>query len=322
MIDLKALETFVRVAHHKNFRMAAERLNATQPAISARIAGLEADLGVTLFTRTTRSVVLTDAGQVLLDYGERFLALREEMLGAVVARSRRVRRLRLGVAETIVHTWLQSFLKMATDRYPRIDFEIEVDISSQLRARLIARELDIAFLVGPVGAPELATMDLCSFQVAYLASPAIKLPKHEIDLVELAKFPLITFARNTAPYAQLEARLAAASVRHARIHASASVATIARMATAGLGIALLPPATVLAEIAHGELLMVKTTDRPEPLDFVAAWASEADRLLLGELVSIARSATRYPARIKRKKTAPMPHKEPSVRPLPSTRPKA
>jgi DNA-binding transcriptional LysR family regulator len=307
VIDLKSLETFVRVARLSSFRIAAERLNTTQPAVSARIAGIEGLLGLKVLTRTTRSVAPTPEGRILLDYAERLLALREEMLGALLAPAERAGKLRLGVAETVVHTWLPMLIERATELFPRLELEIEVDISANLRGRLLNRELDLAFLVGPLSAPALVNEALCAYPLAFIASPALELPKGPISINRFAHLPIITFARNTQPYMRLIELLHTVSSPPPRIHSSASVATIARMALDGLGVAVLPPATVRDDLRRGRLVELRTKERLPPLNFVAAWAAGADQTLTGEIMRLAKDAAARSAgnaRVKRRKRGP------------------
>jgi DNA-binding transcriptional LysR family regulator len=288
MLDLRSLETFVRVARLSSFRMAAERLNTTQPAVSARIASLEIALGVKLLTRTTRSVTITPPGGILLRYAERLLELRDEMLGALIAPADRIGKLRLGVAETVVHTWLPTLIERATEAFPRLELEIEVDLSANLRSQLLNRELDLAFLVGPLSAPALLNEPLCTYPLAFIASPRLGLPTRRCSISRFSNLPIVTFARNSQPYARLVDLLRTVPSPPTLIHSSASVATIARMAIDGLGIAVLPPATVVDELRRGRLVVVPTIETLPPLTFVAAWAAGADRTLTDEITRLAR----------------------------------
>jgi DNA-binding transcriptional LysR family regulator len=294
MIDLRSLETFVRVARLASFRAAAERLNTTQPAVSARIAGLEQALGRQLLIRTTRTVALTQDGRTLLDYAERLLALRDEMVGTMQTPAERVGKLRLGVAETIVHTWLPALIERATASFPRLELEIEVDISANLRGRLINHQLDMAFLVGPLSAPTLVNEALCSYPLTFIASPRLGLPKGRISISRLAQVPIVTFARNTQPYVRLIELLRTVPQPPTRIHCSASVATIARMALDGLGVAVLPPATVERELCGGQLVVLRTIETLPPLAFVAGWAVGADRTLTDEIMRLTREVVAQP----------------------------
>lgn len=290
MVDFKTLDAFVAIVRHGSFRIAADRLATTQPALSARIAKLEASLGVLVLTRGPRGVVPTDAGRILLDHTERLLAQRAELIAAVAAPASRTDHLRLGVAETIVHTWLPRFLAAATEMFPRLSFEIEVDVSPNLRDRLTMAQLDMGFLIGPTATPALIDKPLCRFDLAFLASPALKITRRALTLSDVATQPIITFARNTQPYVDLVRRLKAAKIKPPRLHASASVATIARMARDGLGVALLPPATVRDDLNAGRLVRLAVRPPMTPLTFVVAVAATADRTLTDAVGGLARHA--------------------------------
>src|SRR5258708_23614948 len=77
-MELSQLEVFLAVAREKRFSRAAEKLFRTQSAVSQTIAKLEDELGETLFDRSSREGILTDAGQVLYEYAEKLLNLRTE----------------------------------------------------------------------------------------------------------------------------------------------------------------------------------------------------------------------------------------------------
>src|SRR5712664_1242952 len=168
MVDFKTLETFMWVANLRSFRGAAEKLNTTQPAISLRIAQLEDLLGVRLLERNRRLVVPTEKGQELLGFAERLLRARAEMIEAVGDRSTMRGIVRLGVSETIVHTWLPALIERVNVAYPNLERGIEVDISPNLRDRLVAKDLNLAFLLGPVSNPNVHSRPLCTFPIAFV----------------------------------------------------------------------------------------------------------------------------------------------------------
>jgi DNA-binding transcriptional LysR family regulator len=143
MVDFRMLTTFTWVANLRSFRAAAVKLNTTQPAVSLRIAQLEQQLGVRLLERNRRLVVPTEKGQKLLGFAERLLRLRAEMIESIGQRSSMHGIVRLGVAETIVHTWLPALIERVNGAYPNLELEIEVDVSPNLHGRLVARDLDL-----------------------------------------------------------------------------------------------------------------------------------------------------------------------------------
>ena len=132
MADFKAIETFMWVVTLGSFRGAAQKLNTTQPAISQRIAQLEREVGVKLLQRDRRMVLPTPSGRQMMVYAEKLIGLRSEMLAEIGDRSAMRGVLRLGVAETIVHTWLSQLIKSVNHAYPNLSLEIEVDITSNL----------------------------------------------------------------------------------------------------------------------------------------------------------------------------------------------
>jgi Transcriptional regulator len=183
-----------------SFRGAAQKLNTTQPAISQRIAQLEREVGVKLLQRDRRMVLPTPSGRQMMVYAEKLIGLRSEMLAVVGDHSAMRGVLRLGVAETIVHTFLTQLIKSVNHTYPNLSLEIEVDITSNLRNRLLAQEIELAFLLGPVTAPTISNRVLCDYSVGISGQPSLGLGKERLTVHDLAKFPIITFPRKTPPY--------------------------------------------------------------------------------------------------------------------------
>ncbi|MCX7321833.1 MAG: LysR family transcriptional regulator, partial [Hyphomicrobiales bacterium] len=249
MADFKGLETFLWVVNLGSFRGAAQKLNTTQPAISQRIAQLEHELGVRLLQRDRRVASPTPAGRQMLVYAEKLIGLRSEMLAAVGDRSAMRGVLRLGVAETIVHTWLSKLIKEVNAAYPNLSLEIEVDITPNLRARLLAQEIELAFVVGPLAASDVQNKVLCDYEIGFLASPALGLGDDTLSVEDLAKHPIITFPRKTRPYEIVRSLFNKPALPPIRLHASASLATVIHMAIEGLGIAVIPTAIVQTELA-------------------------------------------------------------------------
>jgi DNA-binding transcriptional LysR family regulator len=287
MVDFKLIETFLWVVTLGSFRGAGQRLNTTQPAISQRIAQLEREMGVKLLNRDHRVVSPTPSGRQLMLYAEKLISLRAEMMAEVGDRSAMRGVLRLGVAETIVHTWLPQLIKSVNTAHPNLSLEIEVDITPDLSTRLLAQEIDLAFLVGPLSASGVRNRVLCDYPIGILASPSLGLGNRTLKVQDLAKFPIITFPRRSQPYEIVRSLFNRPGLSPIRLHASASLATVIHMAVEGLGIAVIPASIVENELADGRLQLLSTDLKIPPLTFSASWLESPDMLAVERVVDLA-----------------------------------
>ena len=288
MLDFKSIETFLWVVKLGSFRSAAQRMNTTQPAISQRIAQLEREMGVKLLNRDHRVASPTPSGRQMLVYAEKLIGLRAEMMTEICESSAVRGVLRLGVAETIVHTWLPQLVKRVNEVYPNLALEIEVDITSNLTARLLAQEIELGFVVGPLSAPDVQSRVLCDYRINFLASPVLGLGKGKVTRRDLARFPMITFPRKTRPYDAVRAVFDRPDLPPIRLHASASLATVIHMAIEGLGIAVIPEAIVENELADGRLQLLDTDVKVSPLTFTASWLAAPDTVAIERVADLAR----------------------------------
>src|SRR6202795_3181656 len=292
MVDFKSIETFLWVVTLGSFRGAAQRLNTTQPAISQRIAQLEREVGVKLLNRDHRVASPTPSGRQLMVYAEKLIGLRAEMMAAVSDRSAMRGVMRLGVAETIVHTWLSRLTKSVNDAYPNLSLEIEVDITPNLSARLLAQEIELAFMLGPLSASSVRNRPLCDYPIGFLASPSLGLGNGPLTVHDLAKFPIITFPRKTQPYEIVRSLFNRPELPPIRLHASASLATVIHMAIEGLGIAVIPTAIVENELADGRLQLLTTDQQMPLLTFSASWLTSPDTVAVERVAELAANLAR------------------------------
>lgn len=287
-MDFKSLETFLWIVRLGSFRAAAGRLNTTQPSVSARIASLEQALGVSLFERGGRSARLTVKGRDLFGYAERLIEIRNEVLASVADPARLQGTIRLGVAETIVHTWLPDLMRRLSETFPSVALELEVDTSGNLRDGLVRQDLDVAFLLGPVSQPEIVNVELCDYALTWVASPSLDLPLEGATLQQLAAFPIITYPRMTRPHLALAEMFRAVEPRP-RINASSSLSTIVRMVTQGIGISAIPLQIVRDELARGELVALapeRAAQLPD-LHFTASYPITPNGALSRSVVELA-----------------------------------
>jgi DNA-binding transcriptional LysR family regulator len=125
---LNALNSFIAVARHRSFAAAARHLGVSTSALSQSVRQLEARLGVTLLTRTSRTVALTDAGQRLLENAGAAVDQALESLKTVSVRPGEVTgRVRLSVPGPAVALVLARLLPRFIERYPKVEVEVQVE---------------------------------------------------------------------------------------------------------------------------------------------------------------------------------------------------
>lgn len=284
--SLKQLQAFVWVADLGGFRKAAERLNTTQPNISARIAGLEDVLGVTLMERDAGSVRLTAKGQELLNHARQVLRSCDTLVEAADNAALYDGVLRLGVTEMIVHTWLRDFLKLLRDQMPNINVELTVDLSVNLTSELFARSIDLAFQNGPFGRQSAGNADLGTYPLIWVGAPHLGIGASP-SLTEMSRHPILTHARDTRSYAEVSAHFARSNDVAPRLIPSSNLAACLHMALEGLGIATLPAAMVIRELEAGELVRLDYDWVPESLQFMARYDTEKTPTFVARAASIA-----------------------------------
>lgn len=272
-LNLKQLEAFIWVADMQSFVRAADRLNTTQPNISARIARLEAVLNTQLMTRDAGSVQLTHKGRELLPYARRVLDAADALVVAADQKQLVSGTLRLGVTEMVVHTWLRNYLRALKDDYPSLSVELTVDLSSNLDRGLAERTLDLALQNGPFHRLSSGQTPLGAYDMIWVAAPQIA-PDGAVTLDDMACHPILTHARNTRLFNEVAAHFAQRRDLATRLVPSSNLAACLHMTLDGMGVATLPAAMVSSDLARGALQKIPYDWVPAPLDFYARYDAE------------------------------------------------
>lgn len=267
-VNIEQLKTFLTVVRQGGVRKAADVLNLTQPAVTARIKNLEIALACELFERSSRGVRLTKRGELLLVHAEKFESLVEIVERDVVDPNGVDGRLRLGVSETIAQCWLPDFVAELHALYPRLEIEFNVDISSNLRTGLMNRELDLAILLGPVSEHTVDNVALPGFDLAWYTSTATDPALSDTDLLSR---PVLTYARNTRPYRELKEMLFERVGPDIPLFPSTSLSACFRLVAANLGVAALPRALGGEHVAAGRIREFDPGWVPSPLNFTASY---------------------------------------------------
>lgn len=270
-MNLKFLETFVWVARLKSFRLTADKLFTTQASISSRIAVLEGELGVKLFLRDSRGVSLTPEGLKVLDYAEQMLDTMAALKQSIETRSSKVGRVRIGVMDTVIHTWLSPLVAQMTDLYPRVEIELVADTALNLCDQLQKGFLDLVLQTDLIRHESVRSLELASHPLGWIVASNSIYNRDYADLAELAQERIITYSKNSRPHQDIVALMQANGVLAPRLNCVNSVSAITRLLRDGFGIGALPPVLVTEELARGELILLDIEQRPANLPVMVSW---------------------------------------------------
>ncbi|MEP3232193.1 MAG: LysR family transcriptional regulator [Hyphomicrobiales bacterium] len=271
-MKVRNLDTFYWIANLGSFRAASEKLNLTQPAISARIQVLEQDIGTELFIRETRNAELTPAGRKLFNYAERFMNLEQDILSAFIQTANIEQTIRVGSSETIVSTWLPEFMSTFSQQRAGLSFDLRVDSTDNLRNALVAREIDLAFLMGPVAEVSITNHEVCAYDMVFAAEPNLAKKHKRWSLENIANEPVLTFSTNTKPSRQIK-ELLTSDKQQPKMTTSTSLGAIIRLAVSGMGICAIPRAVITDELDNNQLVELDTPENLPPLTFTASYVS-------------------------------------------------
>lgn len=293
LFSLRSLEVFYWAAHLHSFSRAAEKLNTTQPGVSQRISAMEDLVGEPLLNRTSKPISLTNVGRVVYAHAEVLLRQVSSMELDLRLHKKSQRRVRLGVSETIVQTWLSQFLERSSRDFANIDFDITVDVTPSMLRALQEGEIDMALALGPSIVDGFTYRKLNDFPLYFYATPEL-LGDARLTFANASLFPILTYPRNTYPYEYLRDILLRNTERPPRIFTNSSISTIEKMALDGVGIALVAEGS-LRTAAHGNMLRKLATDIIlPPLSFYAFYPLGVGGDVLGELANMASdTATMY-----------------------------
>ena len=241
-LSLIKLRSFVAVGENLSFRIASEKLNLSQPAVSTHVRDLEKSIGVPLLSRTTRSVKLTPEGKNFLIRVTRSLKeLEDVVLDLKEQAALRRGRLSVGCVPSIASSVLPTVLAEFSERYPDIKIQIFDEMADRLYQRVLSSEVDL--MVGPISPQENELEFFHLFDDRYVAI----FPKHHplagkrlVTIKDMAKFPFLLLTSPTNVRIVLEKAFADANLRFDPEYEATTPGTIGGMIDKGLGITALP----------------------------------------------------------------------------------
>ena len=260
-VKLELYRVFQEVARMGNISAAAQNLFISQSAVSQSIKQLEEQLQVRLFSRSTRGVVLTSEGKMLLDYVSHGLGLiqcGEEKL----AQSRQLLtgELIIGASDTVTKTYLVSRLEAFHQNYPAIQIRILNGTSQMVLDYLHAGQVDIAFASEPKDKDAYSVRHCFDTHQLFVAAPNYDCDfDHVHSMEEIAAFPLILLERKASSRLYLERFFLQNGLKlNPEIELGAR-SLLVDLAAIGFGVAGVTEEFVRKELDSGRLKKLKTS---------------------------------------------------------------
>ena len=256
-MDIRQLKAFVAIAEAHTFTAAAERVHVTQAAISMQIRQLEQEIGIPLFVRTPRRVVLTEGGERLLERARAILREHDAALNELAQLAGAERgRLRVGSASAMVSTDpLPRILKEVRRRHPQAEVTVSSGTSEALVRQILAGELDVAFVSLPVEARGIETERLSEDELIAIANPRHPLARQRvISAYALSAEKLILGERGGNTRRLIDEFFAQSGLKPKVSMELSRLAAIKRMVEADMGVGIVPRQSAREEIAAGRLV--------------------------------------------------------------------
>lgn len=243
-MELRQLRHFVAVADVGHFTRAADELAISQSGLSASIRALERDLGLPVFERTTRSVVVTAAGRVLLGHARQLLRQAAAAESAIAAlRGTEAGMLALGVVQTFTAVDLPATIARLHERHPAVQVLLREAPTRDLLAVLETGELDLAFVAldaTPLPAGMVSLRDYPETLVVVVGPDHRLAPRTRVRLAELAEEPFVEFQAGLGLQTAVAALFTAAAVTRRIAFRTSQMDQALSLVRHGLGIAVVP----------------------------------------------------------------------------------
>ncbi|MEU4895805.1 LysR substrate-binding domain-containing protein [Streptomyces sp. NPDC044780] len=287
-MEFRHLRYFAAVAETRHFGKAAERLHMAQPPLSQAIRRLETELGVELFSRTTRQVALTGAGEVFRTDAERILKAVDEAVARVARFASGAEGvLRIGLTGSASYRQLPALARLVKREMPHVMLEVHTEMLTPAQeAGLIERRLDVGVLRPPVRQEGIAHRAVATEALVVAVPEQHRLA--EADTVRVEQLRHEDFVMYGAALGSVvndtvvRGCLAAGFYPRPAYEVTETSAALALVA-AGLGIAVLPDSI---RSAPREGVRCKTIEDALSVRLDLAWREDDDSPLLRNLLTV------------------------------------
>ena len=271
-LQLVQVEGFLEVARRGSVSRAAEALFITQPTLTARLHGLEKELGAPLFLRTPHGMRLTDAGKAWVPYAERALrALAEGRDALEQVRTASAGHLVIAAAPAVSTYVLPQLLEKFVAAHPRVEVSVRTGHSEDIVELVVRDEVHLG-LGRAIRHPDLALLPFHTEELVLVTSPDHAFTKRRsVTMAEVAQQKLIMFDRTSSYYEITQAAFVSSGTMLRGLMELDSIEAAKKMVERGLGVALLPRTAVAREVESGTLRSIRMKDAPPMHNSIVAF---------------------------------------------------
>lgn len=278
MISVQHLKTFLSAVRYKSFTRAAVELQLTQPAVSAHIAALEAELHAPLFNRTGRRIILTDAGRIAEKCARKILDQIDDMKNQIDdLQGLHGGTISIGASRIIGVYMMPRILMAFRDRFPDIEMKISIHSAHTIRQQVEDNCFDLA-IVGegdPIDSPAVGVKPIGEDKLVIVAPPSHRLAgRKTITSDELKKEIFIMSGRLTASLQNLKTQLTKIGFNFKSSITMDDAGAIKRAVAEGAGLAILSSAVVEEEVRDGRLITFELADHPLRRKILMLWRQD------------------------------------------------
>ena len=271
-IQLVQVEGFLEVARRGSVSRAAESLFITQPTLTARLHGLERELGTSLFLRTPHGMRLTDAGRAWMPFAERALrALVDGRDALQQVLSASAGHLMIAAAPAVSTYVLPELLEQFVAVHPRVEVSVRTGHSEDVVDLVLRDEVQIG-LGRSIRHPDLELRPFHTEELVLVCAPDHPFSKRQsVPMADVARQKLIMFDRASSYYEITQGAFLSAGVKLRGLMELDSIEAAKKMVERGLGVALLPSSAVVREVQAKSLRVVKMSDAPPMHNTIVAY---------------------------------------------------
>jgi LysR family hydrogen peroxide-inducible transcriptional activator len=294
-MEIHQLEYFIAIVETGSFSRAAERCNVAQPSLSQQIKKLETEIGHLLFDRLGRTVVLTDAGRLLIPKARTIL---EEIQGIKTDIQSDIQvgqgSLAVGFIPTVSPFILPSVIRRFSQEFPEASLEVHEDLTDEIVRKIVKAELDVGITSLPIKNKLIQTEELLTETLLVASSSKYDIANQaSIQVQELDNFPFIALSEVHCLGEQIQTFCYQQDLALNIVCHTTQLSTVHNCIAMGLGVSLVPQALVINEPLDQVVYRTIRDSPPQRKIVAATHAKRNTSYLARQLIEMVRSE--YPS---------------------------